>query len=71
MIEYLLHWMHAYIVHFGIWMAMLVGFEIYKNGLPETKKMPGIFKSAFILAIIISVFSSHAQTHIVKHFLLK
>jgi hypothetical protein len=71
MIDYLLHWMHAYIVHFGIWMTMLVGFDIYKNGLPAPEKIKGIFKSALILAVIISVFSSHAQTHIIKHFLLK
>ena len=71
MIEYLLHWMHAYMVHLGIWTSLLVGFEIYKNGLPPYKKIPDIFKSAITLAVIISLFSSHAQTHIIKHFLAK
>jgi hypothetical protein len=71
MVEYLLHWMHAYIAHFGIWMTLLVVFDIYKNGLPEPNKIPVIFKSAFVLAAIASVFSSHAQTHIIKHFLQK
>lgn len=69
--EYLLHWMHAYIVHFGVWMNVLIAFHVYHNGLPDPRKIPSVFKSAGILAIFISVLSSQAQTHIIKYFLEK
>lgn len=71
MIDYLLNWLNAYVMHFGVWIAMLVSFDIYKKGLPELRHILSMFKSAIILATIVSVFSSHSHMHIVKHFLLK
>jgi hypothetical protein len=71
MIEYLLHWMQAYISHLGMWISILVGFQIYKEGLPDYKQIPDILKSAIIFSIIISLFSSQAQTHFIENFLSK
>lgn len=70
-LEYVVHWANAYVIHFGLWMTLLVAFDIYKNGLPEPKKIRSIFESAAIMSTLISIFSSHAQTHIIKHFLQK
>jgi hypothetical protein len=71
MIEYLLHWMHAYVSHLGMWISILIMFEIYKDGLPSYKKIPGLFLSAIIFAAIISLFSSQAQTHFIENFMSK
>jgi hypothetical protein len=68
---YLLQWAHAYVVHFGGWVAMLVAFAVYKDGLPEPKRLPSLFKSAVALAFFASFFSSHAQHHLISHFLAK
>jgi len=69
--HYLLNWMHAYITHFGMWMSLIAGFAIYKDGIPKVRKMWQLLKSIFVLSAVMATFSSHSQTHMVEHFLAK
>ena len=69
--HYLISWMHAYIAHFGMWVSLIAGFAIYKDGIPKVKKMLDLFLSVLVLAAVVAAFSSHSQTHIVEHFLAK
>ncbi len=71
MAHYFLSWMHAYITHFGMWMSLISGFAIYKDGLPKVKKMWPMFQSILVLSAVMAAFSSHSQTHMIEHFLSK
>jgi hypothetical protein len=66
---YLLNWMHAFISHFGIWVTLIAAATIYKDGAPKMKKIVPMIKSVLVLAGILSLFSSHSQTHLLSHFL--
>jgi len=64
-IAYLMHWGHAYIVHFGLWMSILFGMTFYKEGLKEIEisDLPRMFRLAFVISAGLSVFSSHSHMH--------
>ena len=62
--NYLTLWLQLYIVHFGAWMTFTVGVDLYKNGLPELKNLKSMLKTAFIIAAILSVFSSHSHHYL-------
>ena len=70
--HYLLNWGHAYILHFGLWVTMLTLFSVHKDGLPEQwSSMRNMLRSVVVLSTVMSVFSSHSQTHLIEHFLSK
>ena len=64
MLAYLISWGHLYVVHFGAWVTFAFGATIYKNGLPELKNLPSMFKTTVIIAAILSVFSSHSHHYL-------
>jgi hypothetical protein len=66
---YLTEFIHAYSIHFGFWVCFSFGATIYNEGLPELEDLPGMFKTALILAAILSLFSSHSQAHLISHFI--
>ena len=68
MVEYFSQWFHMYLMHFGAWVSFMFGASIYKNGLPELKSLPNMFKVVILLALFLSVFSSHSQNHWTSHF---
>jgi hypothetical protein len=43
---YLIQWLHMYSVHFGVWVSFGLATTIYKKGLPDIKKLPGLLKTA-------------------------
>jgi hypothetical protein len=59
--DYLIHWGHLYVVHFGVWMTFMFAAAIYLNGIPNLQKLPAMLKSAVIIAAIMSIFSSHSH----------
>jgi len=61
--DYLISWGQIYLTHFGAWVSFCFGTQIYKNGLPELKNLPSMFKVAVLLALFLSVFSSHSHNH--------
>ena len=66
--NYLVEWGHAYITHFGAWVSFMFGATIYKDGLPEnTSKVFSWFKVALVLALVLSIFSSHSHIHYLSH----
>lgn len=71
MIHYLTHWMHAYFTHFGMWVTLLGLGGLYKDGLPKYEELLPTLKVILIIAIVMSLFSSHAQTHLLTQFLNK
>lgn len=66
--NYLLEFLHAYSMHFGFWVCFMFGATIYKSGLPELTQLRPMFKTAVILAAVLSAFSSHSQSHYLNHF---
>jgi hypothetical protein len=62
--EYLIHWGHLYIVHFGFWMTFAFGATIYNDGIPDFKKLPALLKSAVVIAALLSLFSSHSHHYL-------
>jgi hypothetical protein len=60
---YFEHWGHMYLIHFGVWLTFMFGTTVYKSGIPSTKDLPILFKSAIILSLVLSAFSSHSHTH--------
>jgi hypothetical protein len=70
MTDYFIQWGHAYIVHFGAWVSFALAANLYKNGLPEPRKLPSIILAAVVLAAVASIFSSHSHTHFLQHFSL-
>jgi hypothetical protein len=69
MSEYMITWGHAYLMHFGAWVSFAFGATVYKNGLPEPKKIPSMVLSAVTLAAIVAIFSSHSHTHYLQKFI--
>jgi hypothetical protein len=67
-LSYLVQWGHTYLIHFGAWVSFMFGASIYKEGLPELKSVPNMFKTAIILSAFLSAFSSHSHTHYIAHF---
>lgn len=65
---YFVQWGHAYVMHFGAWVSFICGTSIYKSGLPELKDVSKMLKTAFLLSLVLSIFSSHSHTHYIKHF---
>jgi len=63
MMTYLSNWFHAYFVHFGFWVSFTLACTVYKDGAPEFKALPNLFKVAIVLSAILSLFSSHSQAH--------
>jgi hypothetical protein len=68
MIQYLLTWLNAYLVHFGGWMTFICGCHVYKNGIPKIKTMPKILKAALLISLVLGLFSSHAHMNYLKFF---
>lgn len=66
--DYLIQWMHAYALHFGTWVSLLMAFGIYKDGLPKTEEIFPMFKSALVLSIFVALFSSHTHAHYLSYF---
>lgn len=71
MSEYFLQWGHAYLLHFGAWISFSIGATVAKSGLPKPKDIPMILLSSVILAAVVAIFSSHAHTHYLSHFIKK
>lgn len=70
MIKYLVEWLHLYSIHFGAIVAILMLFELYKNGLPDDfRNFKGKLISAVVLAGVLAIFSSHCNTHMLFHVL--
>lgn len=66
--SYFTDWGHAYVVHFGAWISFMFAATVYKNGLPEkTDAVIPLLKTAIVLALILSIFSSHSHTHYLSH----
>jgi hypothetical protein len=61
--NYFIQWGHHYVVHFGIWVTLGLAATVYRDGLPKTSKLPGLFKSAVLLSLIASIFSSNSHIH--------
>jgi hypothetical protein len=61
--NYLEHWASLYVVHLGVWVTFGFICSIHKNGLPEVKKLPSLFKSAIVVSLVLAIFSSHSHTH--------
>jgi hypothetical protein len=61
--NYFIEWGHHYVVHFGVWVTLGMAATVYKDGLPKAKNIPGLLKSAVIVSLIMSIFSSHSHIH--------
>lgn len=68
-IEYFIAWGHAYLVHFGAWVSLIIAATIHKDGAPEPSRLKGIIISAVALASIAAAFSSHSHAHYLSHFI--
>ncbi len=68
MLPYLIEWGHTYLVHFGSWMTFAFAATVTKKGLPQPKDVLGIVQSAVAMAAIVAIFSSHAHSHYLNHF---
>lgn len=68
MLDYFTQWGHMYIMHFGAWVSFMFGTTIYKNGLPDIIDLPKMLKTSAILAVVLSIFSSHSHSHYLSHF---
>jgi hypothetical protein len=66
MLHYLAQWLHLYVIHFGAWMTFAFGVTLYKRGLPSLKELPDMLKTALVISVILSVFSSHSH-HYMKN----
>jgi hypothetical protein len=62
-LNYLVQWFHAYVTHFGAWFCFVFSMTLHKKGAPDLKALPSLFKVALIVALVLSIFSSHSQTH--------
>lgn len=71
MSNYFIQWGHTYIIHFGAWVSFMLGTQVYKNGIPELMGLSNMFKSALILAAILSAFSSHSHNHYLNHLAIR
>lgn len=70
MIEYTINWLHLYSIHFGAVVAILLLFDVYKEGLvSDLSHLKDKFKVAAVMAMFVSLFSSHCHMHTVVHFL--
>jgi len=65
--SYFVQWGHTYLVHFGAWVSFMIGTKVYKEGLPALESLSNMFKTAVILAAVLSAFSSHSQNHYMTH----
>jgi len=65
---YITQWFHAYISHFGAWVGFSLAATVYKDGVPEPKKLFSLLRAIVMVALIGSLFSSHSQTHYMTHF---
>ena len=65
--DYFAHWAQIYLTHFGAWVSFMFAASIYKSGLPELKDLANMFKVVVILALVLSVFSSHSHNHYLQH----
>ena len=45
-------------------MTFAFAATIYKNGIPDFKKLPALLKSAVVIAAIMSIFSSHSHHYL-------
>ena len=61
MLNYLMQWGHMYVMHFGMWMTFAFGATIYRDGLPELEKLPKLIKTAIVVSLALSLFSSHSH----------
>lgn len=64
MLHYFIQWGHVYVIHFGAWMTFCFAATIYKNGMPKLKDVPSMIKTAVILSLVLSIFSSHSQHYL-------
>ena len=72
MLEYLAHWGHLYLVHLGVWISALTGVAVSKNGIPlKPHDTLDLLKSVLLLALVMAMFSSHAHSHYIQHFIPK
>jgi hypothetical protein len=69
MLSYLYQWGQVYLVHFGAWVTFGFACTIYKTGLPKIKTIPGLLKTAIVVAAILSIFSSHSHIQYMNTFL--
>ncbi len=62
--NYIIQWLHNYVIHFGAWVSLLIAADIYKKGLPESvKALRWLLLAAFVIASIGALVSSHSHTH--------
>lgn len=66
MLEYFVQWGHHYVMHFGAIVSVGLMASLYKDGLPEPKKLPKLLLSAVCLAAVVALFSSHSHTHYIQ-----
>lgn len=62
--NYIITWLHQYIIHFGILTGFFIGATTCKQGIPLT--LSGIFKlvaMAALLGALTAIFSSHSHVH--------
>jgi hypothetical protein len=64
---YLTQWLHAYVTHFGAWMSFAFACYIHKKGIPKSDILFPLLKSAALISLILSLFSSHAHTHYMNY----
>jgi hypothetical protein len=58
-------------MHFGMWASVLTICGVYKDGVPKLKHLKDLFLSVLIISVVMAVFSSNSQTHMIEHFLTK
>lgn len=64
--SYLIEWGHMYYVHFGGWVTFMIAASVHRDGIDSisTKTVGKIM----VLSVIASMFSSHAHSHYLDHF---
>ena len=64
MINYLLMWLHAYLVHLGAWITFIIAASVYKEGAPRTLKgIKELVLAALILGSLGAIASSTSHVH--------
>jgi len=58
--EYLVHWGHLYIVHFGAWISFMIAATVYKKGVPEDS-VGSLLLRSIALSAFLAIFSSHSH----------
>jgi hypothetical protein len=69
MMSYYINWFHLFVIHFGMWVSFMFGAKVMKGEIPEPEQLLKLLKSVVILAVVLSVFSSHSHAHYISHLL--